>query len=91
MKLQGFNFIVPVRRIHAWAADAKIEWAVDPNSPMPSLKEIEKMPVEDQGVLPSGLPASDRAVPAKGGFAFDGVRNWVEHFGRYHFLGCVTR
>ena len=27
MKLQGFNFIVPVRRIRAFAKEAKIEWA----------------------------------------------------------------
>ena len=53
MKLQGFNFIVPVRRIHTWAQDAKIEWAVDPSIPMPSLEEIEKIPVEDAGVLSS--------------------------------------
>ena len=33
MKLQGFNFIVPVRRIHALAKDAKIEWAIDPDVP----------------------------------------------------------
>jgi hypothetical protein len=91
MKLQGFNFIVPVRRIHAFAKDAKIEWAVDPNLPMPSLKDIEKMPVEDAGVLPSGLPASDRAAPAKSGFSFDDVRNWVEEFSRYPLHGRVDR
>jgi len=47
MQLQGFNFIVPVRRMHAWAKSANIEWAIDPAVPMPSLKEIEKIPVED--------------------------------------------
>ena len=51
MKLQGFNFIVPVRRIHAFAKAAKIEWAIDPNAKMPTLKEIEAMPVEDGGSL----------------------------------------
>ena len=29
MKLQGFNFIVPLRRINAWAKEAKVEWAID--------------------------------------------------------------
>jgi len=61
MQLQGFNFIVPVRRIHAFAADAKIEWAVDPNVPMPTLKDIERIPVEDSGELPSGLLDSNDA------------------------------
>jgi len=80
MKLQGFNFIVPVRRIHAFAADAKIAWAVDPNAPMPSLKEIEKMPVEDIGELPYGLPESSGAAPAGIRFDFNSVRDWVERF-----------
>lgn len=81
-RLQGFNFIVPIRRIHAFAEDAKIVWAVDPNIPVPSLKEIEKIPVEDLGELPPGLPASDRAAPVKVRFDFEGVRNWVEWFAR---------
>ena len=37
MKLQGFNFIVPVRRIHAWSKAAKIEWAIDPKAKLPTL------------------------------------------------------
>ena len=56
MKLQGFNFIVPVRRIHAWSKDAKIEWAINPAMPMPSLKEIDAIPVEDAGQSPGGYP-----------------------------------
>lgn len=75
MKLQGFNFIVPVRRIHAWAKASKIEWATNPAIPMPTLAEIEKIPVEDQGVLPGGLPQGARPTPAK-------VRGYVEAFGR---------
>lgn len=77
MKLQGFNFIVPVRRIHEWAADAKIEWAIDPSVPMPSLEEIEKMPVEDAGVLPHGLPESSQMK-----FDFDSALNWVQRYFR---------
>ena len=53
MQMQGFNFIVPVRRIHAWAKDAKIEWAIDKNVAMPSLIEIEKIPVENGGIMPT--------------------------------------
>jgi len=46
-KLQGFNFIVPIRRIHKWAYDSKIEWAIDPSIVGPTLKEIEAIQVED--------------------------------------------
>jgi len=73
--LQGFNFIVPIRRIHRWAADSQIVWAIDSNTPMPSMAEIEKIPVEDQGVLPSGLPASDRGSEPPALIRFDSVRN----------------
>jgi len=80
-RLQGFNFIVPIRRIHKWAADSKIGWAIDPNIPMPSMAEIEKIPVEDQGVLPSGLPASDRGgEPPPARFDFNNIRTWVDLF-----------
>lgn len=51
MQLQGFNFIVPVRRIHEWAKASQIAWAVDPTVPVPTLEEIEKLPVEDAGTL----------------------------------------
>jgi hypothetical protein len=52
-QLQGFNFIVPVRRIHTWSKDAKIEWAINPAVEMPTLKELEAIPVEDAGAAPS--------------------------------------
>ena len=61
MKLQGFNFIVPVRRIHAWSKDAKIEWAINPDVPMPTLKEIDAIPVEDAGQSPGGYPQHNPA------------------------------
>ena len=54
MKLQGFNFIVPLRRINAWAKDAKVEWAIDTTAKVPTLKEIEAIPVEDNGQASGG-------------------------------------
>jgi len=81
-QLQGFNFIVPVRRIHAFAAAAKIEWAVDPNAPMPTLKEIDKIPVEDQGVL-----SISRVDEEPVSFNFDAARSYVEPFIRH--LGWI--
>lgn len=50
-KLQGFNFIVPVRRIHQWAKNSNIEWAVDSSLDMPSMKDIENIPVEDAATI----------------------------------------
>jgi len=81
MKLQGFNFIVPVRRIHEWSKAAKIEWAINPDVEMPSLKDIEKMSVEDAGVAPGSQPSGepDLGVPAfKPPCDFNDAINWVE-------------
>lgn len=47
---EQFNFIVPVRRLTAWAKKTQIEWAVDPSVPLPSLADIGKIRAEDSGV-----------------------------------------
>lgn len=47
---EGFNLIVPVRRLRAWAKSANVEWAIDPTVAMPSADELAKMPIEDNGV-----------------------------------------
>lgn len=52
---QGFNYIVPVRRMLAWAKAAGIEWAMNPEVPMPTLEQIEKLPVESCGAAPGKL------------------------------------
>ena len=65
---------------------SKIEWAIDPTVPMPSLKEIDAIPVEDAGQSPGGYPAAQsgrrprrRCLPAfKPPFNFDDAINWVE-------------
>ena len=63
MKLQGFNFIVPLRRINAWAKEAKVEWAIDTTAKVPTLKEIEAIPVEDSGQASGGhSPLAPRAI-----------------------------
>jgi len=51
VQMQGFNFIVPARRMRAWAASAGVEWAININLPMPPLNEIMEIPVEDTGTL----------------------------------------
>jgi len=90
MQLQGFNFIVPVRRIHAWAKEAKIEWAINPNVDMPTMKEIDALPVEDAGQSPGGYPQRNPAggPPDEGGvstpnnppFNFNDAIEWVKKF-----------
>lgn len=60
---EQFNLIVPVRRIREWAKRAGVEWAIDPNVPMPTVDDLRKLPIED-----SGLPDSirlDKYTPAK--------------------------
>jgi len=46
---EGFNLIVPVRRMRSWAKKAKMEWALDPRVKVPSEDEMKKLPIEDIG------------------------------------------
>lgn len=62
-QLQGFNFIVPVRRINAWTISAKIEWALDSKSKMPTTKEIDSIQVEDAGIASEGLQGEPVLAP----------------------------
>jgi hypothetical protein len=48
---EGFNFIVPVRRMRAWAKVAKVEWAVDASINVPADVELVKLTIEDVGVV----------------------------------------
>ena len=77
MQLQGFNFIVPVRRIHAWAKQSKIEWAIDPTAPMPSLKEIEAISVEDAGQSPGGYPERNPVAAPTRAACLPSSRRWT--------------
>ncbi len=45
---EGFNLIVPVRRMQDYAEKHKIMWALDKNVPMPDEDELRKMPVEHE-------------------------------------------
>lgn len=46
---ETFNLIVPVRRIMDWSKAAKVEWAWNPNVPMPSDDALKNLPIEDVG------------------------------------------
>lgn len=47
---EQFNFIVPIRRMRAWAKQADIEWAIDPSVEMPSKNDLKNLPIDDAGV-----------------------------------------
>jgi len=44
---EGFNLIVPVRRMVEYCEKHKIMWALDAKMPMPTEDELKKMPVEN--------------------------------------------
>lgn len=55
---EGFNLIVPIRRLRQWAVDGKVEWVVDPKVKTPTLEELKK-------IEPSDTPdvrAGDRTI-----------------------------
>ena len=83
MQLQGFNFIVPVRRMHAWSKAAQIEWAMNPDVELPSLADIDRIPVEDAGQSPGGHVHSAAGEPARApcilpSLNFNDAIQWVE-------------
>ena len=43
---EGFNLIVPVRRMIDYCEKHKIMWSLDPTVPMPSEEILDKMPIE---------------------------------------------
>jgi hypothetical protein len=51
---EGFNLIVPARRMRAWAKKAGVEWALDKRVAVPPIEELKKMPIEDVGTDFSG-------------------------------------
>ena len=44
---EGFNLMVPVRRMIRWSKEHDIMWALDPKVKPPTLKEISNLPVEN--------------------------------------------
>ncbi len=44
---EGFNLIVPIRRMVEYCQENKIMWALDKNVPMPTEAELKKMPIEN--------------------------------------------
>jgi S1-C subfamily serine protease len=48
---EGFNLMVPVRRMRRWAEKHDIMWALDPSIKMPSLDKIKELPIENVSKL----------------------------------------
>lgn len=48
---EGFNLVVPVRRMLRWAEAHDIMWALNPSIKSPSLAEIKALPVETVGEI----------------------------------------
>jgi len=46
---ETFNLVVPIRRMKKWAAQEKLEWAMNKEIPAPTIEEIEKIVVENNG------------------------------------------
>jgi len=46
---EGFNLIVPARRMRDWAERAGVSWALDPEVKMPSEEKLKALPIEDVG------------------------------------------
>ena len=46
---EGFNFMVPVRRMIRWAEEQSIAWAMDPSIDTPTFEEIKQLPIEHVG------------------------------------------
>lgn len=47
---EGFNLTVPIRRMKRWALENDVLWAIDPNIESPSLKNLQKIAIEDSGI-----------------------------------------
>lgn len=44
---EGFNLIVPIRRIRDWSKEVGVEFILDPSQPVPDEKTLKSKPVED--------------------------------------------
>ena len=68
----NFNFIVPIRRVYAWAKRMKIAWAMDNGVATPTEDELKKIPVEDSGAtFNGGRKGKDSGLRLKDGRALE--------------------
>jgi len=61
---EGFNLLVPMRRILQWADDNNVKWALDSSIPFPTEEELKKLAIED---VPPGFKRSQERSPQESG------------------------
>lgn len=59
---EGFNLIVPTRRLKQWCADSSLLWAIDESVAPPTLEEVRAIRVEDSAAE-AKLPAEVKPAP----------------------------
>ena len=59
---EGFNLIVPIRRMYKWASENDIMWSLDPKVKSPTMKEILSMPIESEALKESSSGDDDKSV-----------------------------
>lgn len=60
---EGFNLMVPIRRMSKWAKSAGVEWAMDDKVKMPSSDELDKILIEDTGTVFGGEKPDAKEFP----------------------------
>ena len=61
---EGFNLMVPVRRMKRWAEKHEIMWALDPSIKMPTLDKIKNLPIESVSKDEGEEKPKDKKNPA---------------------------
>jgi len=46
---EGFNLMVPIRRVKKWLTKMNLLFIIDPSVPIPTDEELKKVPIEDAG------------------------------------------
>ena len=65
---EGFNLVVPIRRIRKWAKEIALDWAIDDNAKAPTEAQLKKLLIEDIGVQfgsAASKPDSDTSQASK--------------------------
>ena len=67
---EGFNLIVPVRRMKEYCEKHKIMWALDKDVAMPTDEELKKLPIQHEPQEEKGKEDTEDEVDAKKMFPF---------------------
>lgn len=67
---EGFNLMVPVRRMIRWTKKNDILWAIDPTEEMPSMEDILSMQIEDSGIISNDEDEDEDEYSVKNAFPY---------------------